>query len=631
LSVGLGSPNAEIHRTPIAESRYRAPIMQQQYQDQSKVIAAQLETSRKEAAAIKPGKQPYDVIVVGSGAAGGMAAFQLATAGIKVLLLEAGRLIDPFSEYRTMEWPYGSMRRHRLPVDEHALNVAEYNMLDRPYGTAPQFAATKKLLSYSGNTFTRSWLVNEKENPTTGTRYAWVRARALGGKTNLWGRVSLRLSDYDFKAASRDGFGEDWPLAYADISPYYDKVDTLLGISGTKENLPQLPDSIFQRAVKLNCGEMILKRAIAKMGRHVIPGRAGVTTDGVANKYRNRCAGRGRCGRGCDLQAPMHSPTALIMPARDSGNLTVRPNSTVSEVLVDGSTNKATGVRVIDSVTKEVMDFRARVVVLAASTLESTRLLLLSKSANHPNGLANSSGAVGHYFCEHIMGPRASGELPMLRGRAVTNDDGRPQSVYIPRFRNITDKHPDFLRGYGFQGGSGSGEYPGHAHETPGFGSAFKKTVRENQPAQIGIGAFGEVLARKENQVELDPQVKDAWGIPVLRFNYRFAENELKMAKDMADTAEEMLKAAGAENIRVTRDVLTEGWSIHELGTARMGNDPKTAVTNPFGQTHDVKNLYVVDGSIFVSAACQNPTWTILALCWRAMDYLKDDMKKGNV
>jgi choline dehydrogenase-like flavoprotein len=605
--------------------------MLQQPSDQTDVIAAQMEASRREAAAIVPGKDQYDVIIVGSGAAGGMAAYQLATAGIKVLMLEAGRLINPAREYRTMEWPYASMRRGRLPVDEHALNVAEYNMIDRPYGTAGPFEKYRKLLSYSGNTFTRSWLVNEKDNPTTGTRYAWVRARALGGKTNLWGRVALRLSDYDFKAASRDGFGDDWPISYADISPYYDKVDLLLGISGTKENIPNLPDSIFQRPVKLNCGEQIMRKAIAKMGRHLIPGRAGVTTEGVANKYRHRCQGRGNCGRGCDLNASMHSPTALIFPARDTGNLTLRPNSTVSEVLVDPQSNKVSGVRVIDSVTREVFDFKARVVVLAASTLESTRLLLLSKSANHPHGLANSSDVVGRYFCEHIMGPGASGMMPMLRGAEITDDDGRPQSTYIARFRNITDKHPEFIRGYGFQGGSGSAEYPSHAHQTPGFGSALKKTVRANHPAVISYGAFGEVLARRENQVELDSLVNDAWGIPVLRFNYRFGDNEMKMVVDMAETAEEMLRAAGAEDIRVRREPLTEGWSIHELGTARMGTDPRTSVTNPFGQTHDVQNLFIADGSVFVSASCQNPTWTILALAWRSMDFLKEEMRRGNV
>jgi choline dehydrogenase-like flavoprotein len=607
-------------------------MQQQQQPDRlEQIIAEQTETSRRQAAAITPDNATYDVIVVGSGAAGGMAAFQLATAGVKVLMLEAGRLIDPATEYRTMEWPYASLRRGRLPADEYALGAAEYNMIDRPYGTAAKFEKYRKLLSYSGNTFTRSWMVDEKQNPTTGTRYAWVRARALGGKTNLWGRVALRLSDYDFKAASRDGFGDDWPIAYSDIASYYDKVDTLLGISGTRENIPQLPDSQFQRPLKLNCGEQILKAAIAKMGRHLIPGRAGVTTEGVANKYRRRCAGRGRCGRGCNINASMHSPTALIFPARDTGNLTLRPNSTVSEILMDSRTNRAAGVRVIDSVTREVFDFKARLVVLAASTLESTRLLLLSKSADRPNGLANSSGVVGKYFCEHIMGPGASGMMPTLRGAPITNDDGRPQSTYLVRFRNITDKHPDFIRGYGMQGGSGCAEYPSHAHTTPGFGAGFKKTVRANHPAPISFTAFGEVLARRENQVELDPVLKDAWGIPVLRFDYRFGDNELKMAKDMAETAEEMLKAAGAEDIRVRRDVLTEGWSIHELGTARMGTDPKTSVTNSFGQTHDVKNLFIVDGSTFVSAGCQNPTWTILALAWRAMDYLKEEMRTSNV
>jgi choline dehydrogenase-like flavoprotein len=605
--------------------------MQPQTDNRDRVVAEQIEASRQQAAAIKPGPTPYDVIIVGSGAAGGMAAFQLATAGMKVLMLEAGRMLDPTREYRTMEWPYASLRRGRLPADEIALGAAEYNMIDRPYGTAGPFEKYRKLLSYSANTFTRSWLVDEKENPTTGTRYAFVRARVLGGRTNLWGRVALRMSDYDFKAASRDGFGSDWPISYADVSPYYDKVDTLLGISGTRENIPQLPDSIFQRSVKLNCGERILQKSIAKMGRRLIPGRAGVTTEGVANKYRRRCAGRGRCSRGCDIQASMHSPSALIFPARDTGNLTLRPNSTVSEVLMDAGTNKASGVRVIDSVTKEVFDFRGRVVILAASTLESTRLLLLSKSADRANGLANSSGAVGHYFCEHIMGLGASGMLPTLRGAPITNDDGRPQNAYIVRFRNVTDRHPDFIRGFGMQGGSGSTEYPAHAHDTPGFGSGLKKTVRTNHPAQINFTAFGEVLARRENEVSLDPVVKDAWGMPVLRFNYRFGDNELKMAKDMADTAEEMLKAAGAENIKVRREPLTEGWSIHELGTARMGNDPRTSVTNSFGQTHDVKNLFVVDGSVFVSASNQNPTWTILALCWRATDYLKEEMKRTNL
>lgn len=583
---------------------------------------------------VMPGDQPYDVIVVGSGAAGGMAAFQLAMAGVKVLMLEAGRMIDPSTEYRTMEWPYKDLRRQRLPPDEFALSAAEYSMLERPYGLTPQMQKYRKVMSYSANTFTRDWMVDEKQNPLTGTPYAWVRARVLGGKTNLWGRVSLRFSDLDMKGKTHDGFGDDWPIGYADIAPYYDKVDTLLGISGTKENIPHLPDGIFQRPLHLNCGEVAVKRAIAKMGRRLIPGRAGVTTDGVLNnKYRARCMGRGRCGRGCDLNAAFHSPAALIFPARDSGNLTVRPDSIVSEVLIDDSTNKATGVRVIDRQTRETLDFRARVVVVAASALESTRLLLNSRSASRPNGAANSSGAVGHYFSEHVMGPGASGTLPMKIGKAATNDDGRPQSTYIVRFRNVdaASKDSRFIRGYGFQGGSGAAEYPGNASDTPGFGSRFKQAVRAGYPARISYTGFGEVLARRENRVFLDPEVKDAWGMPVLSFDYRFSDNEKKMAEDMADTAEEMLRAAGATDIVVRRNVLTEGWSIHEMGTARMGTDPKASVTNSFGQTHDIRNLFVVDGAIFVSASCQNPTWMIMALCWRAMDYMKDEMKRGNL
>jgi choline dehydrogenase-like flavoprotein len=594
----------------------------------------QARRQRGAAETITPGKDRYDIIIVGSGAAGGMAAYQLATAGIKVLLLEAGKSIDPdgHKTFKTMEWPYETERRGRLEPYAHSLNVAEYNMLDRPYGLAKEMQQFKTVYSYSGNRYATHAVVNEKEHPYTGTPYAWVRARVLGGKTLMWGRVSLRLSDLDFKAASRDGHGTDWPIGYSDIAPYYDKVDTLLGITGTKENLPQLPDSIFQRPVKLTQGEVLMKRAIAKMGRHLIPGRAGVTTDGVSSsKYRMRCMGRGRCGRGCDISAAFHSPTALIFPARDTGHLTLRPNSTVSEVLFDENTNKASGVRVIDSVTKQVYDFKARVVILAASTLESTRLLLNSKSRRYPNGLANSSGVVGHYFCEHIMGPRAGGFLPMLRGKEPTLDDGRPQSSYIVRFRNVDDKHPKFVRGYGMQGGAGCAEYPGFAPAVPGFGSDFKRKVREIYPTPISYGTFGEVIARKENQVLIDPNVKDAWDIPVLKFDYRFGDNELKMAEDMADTAEEMLKAVGAEDITVVRKPLTEGWSIHELGTARMGKDPKESVTNSFGQTHDVKNLFIVDGSIFVSASCQNPTWTIMALCWRACDYLKDQMQKMEV
>jgi choline dehydrogenase-like flavoprotein len=597
--------------------------------DLSEILAE----SRKLSEDITPDSGPWDVIVVGTGAAGGMAAFQLATAGIKVLALEAGRMLDWQREYRTMEWPYQSLRRHRMPTDVRALNVAEYNFVDRPYGNHPQFEKFRKLTSYGGNTFTRNWVVNEKEHPTTGTPYAWVRARVLGGKTNFWGRGALRYGPYEFKAASHDGYDVDWPISYDDVKGYYDKVDVLLGCSGTTEGLDAVPDGVFQTPSKLNCVESHFRRSIEKMGRRLIPGRAGVTTDGLLNtKYRTKCMRRGRCGRGCNLNSSFHSPTALIYPARDTGNLTVRPYSVVSEVILDPATNKASGVRVIDAHTRQVMDFKARVVVLGAGTLDTTRILLNSKSARYPNGLGNSSDVLGRYLSEHIMGIRGSGFIPTRIGKEPTVDDARPVGPYIPRFRNIgDDKRTDYIRGFHFQGGGGSGEYPSHAHSTAGFGSAFKSTVRKYYPAPISFGGFGEVLPRHENRVLLDPEVKDAWGIPVLKFEYTFGENEKKMLVDMADSMEEMLKAAGAEDILIGRQPLPEGWSIHEIGTARMGDDPKTSVTNKWCRLHEVENVYLADASPYVSGGTQNTTWTILAMCWRTMDYLKEEMKRGNV
>jgi len=590
-----------------------------------------LAESKSLADSIKPGSGRWDVIVVGSGAAGGMAAFQLAMAGVKVLLLEAGRMIDVKTEYKTMEWPYASMRRNRLPPGERPIAVAEYSFLDRPYGNNQTYEKSAKVMSYAGNRYTRNWVVDERQHPTTGTPYAWVRARVLGGKTNFWGRGALRYGPLQFNAASRDGFDVDWPISYDEVKPYYDKVDVLLGCSGTTEGLMQVPDGVFQRPSKLNCVEVAFKRAIAKMGRHYIPGRAGVTTDGVLNnKYRSKCAGRGRCGRGCDINAAFHSPTALIYPARDTGNVTVRPYSIVSEVLI-GDENKATGVRVIDANTREVMDFRAPVIVLGAGALDSTRILLNSKSRAHPTGLGNSSGLLGCYLSEHIMGIRGSGYIPQRIGTETTLDDGRAVSPYIPRFRNVTDRHPDFIRGYHFQGGGGCGEFPSMAHEITGYGKAFKSNVRKYYPALISFGGFGEVLPRKENRVTLDPDVKDAWGIPVLRFDYRFGDNELKMAKDMAASIEEMLVAAKAEDIQIGRDPLPPGWSIHEIGTARMGDDPRTSVTDKYCRLHDVKNVYLADAAPFVCGGTQNTTWSILAMAWRTMDFLKEELRRGGV
>src|SRR5437773_1035986 len=577
----------------------------------------------------------YDAVVVGSGAAGGMAAHVLTSQGMQVLLLEAGKKINIEKELRSMEWPYENARRGGLPPGSHALRHNEYTIRQPPYARASTY---KHVYSYvggwDGGDYVKNILVDEKDHPYTGTKYAWVRARLLGGKTNIWGRAALRRSDYDFKGKTHDGYGEDWPISYADLEPYYDKVDLYLGISGHKENLPHLPDSLFQRPNKLTAAEGKRRQSLQQMGRTLTPYRAGVTTDGVKNKYRSKCFGRGACGRrpgGCDIHAAFDSPTGLIYPAMDTGNLTLRTNAIAREILVDNNTGKARGVSFVDAESGRAYEAQAKVVVLAASTLESARLMLLSKSGAHPNGIGNSSGHVGHNFCEHVMGPGVTALVKDRVGQPKTIDDGRPGGFYIPRFRNLSDRNASFIRGYGFEGSAGSTMFPNRAQETHGFGSTYKKTVRDRAGAYISMGGFGEVLARYENHVDLDPVRRDKWGIPVLRFSYGFGDNEKKMCEDMANAAQEMFEGAGFEIVNVDRKVLTEGWSIHELGTARMGTNKKTSVLNQFQQSHDVKNLFVVDGSSHVSASCQNPTWTIMALAWRSSEYLTTELMKGNL
>src|SRR6266566_1155326 len=435
-------------------------------------------------------KKTYDAIVIGSGAAGGMAAHVLTAQGMKVLMLEAGKKLPIEQELRSMEWPYDHPRRGEYPPGSHHLSFNEYTIRKPPYAKGTAF---KHVYSYvggwSGSDYVKNILVDEKDHPYTGTNYAWVRARCLGGKTNIWGRLALRLSDYDFKARSRDGFGEDWPISYKDIAPYYDKVDLYLGISGQNENLPYLPDSLFQRPTKLNYAEVRLRQSIAKMGRVLTPYRAGVTTDGLKhNKFRSRCYGRGACGRragGCDIHAAFDSPTGLIYPAMETGNLTLRTNAIAREVLIDRNTGKARAVAFVDAESGRAYEAQAKVVVLAASTLESARLMLLSKSRAHPNGVGNSSGHVGHNFCEHVMGPGVTGLVKERVGAPRTIDDGRPGGFYVPRFRNLSDRNANFIRGYGFEGSAGSTMFPHRVKETQGFGATYKKTVRDRAGAYI--------------------------------------------------------------------------------------------------------------------------------------------------
>jgi choline dehydrogenase-like flavoprotein len=479
------------------------------------------------------------------------------------------------------------------------------------------------------------WFANDLEEPyTTGPNkpFSWQgRMRVVGGRTNVWGRQSYRLSDLDFKAKSHDGYGDDWPISYDDLAPFYDIVEEYVGISGQAEEVPELPDGRFHPAMAMSCAETRLRtRVKEKFGRTVTIGRTANLTKPING--RQACHYCGPCERGCVTHSYFNSAFTTVADAVKTGRCTLITNAMVFKVLTDKQSGKATGVLYIDRVTRQPKEVTARVVVLCAQALESARILFNSATSDHEAGLANSSGVLGHYLMDHHSAAGAGGILPDMPGAPEVNGPNRPNGIYVIRFRN-TLKGPqekDFIRGYGYQGGGGTGSPNFFA---PGFGEAYKKAVLEAHPAYLGLGGFGETLARFENHVEIDPDGRvDAWGIPVLRVNMTFGDNERAMAKDMATSAAEMLEAAGAKNVTPNLDLnQVPGWGIHEVGTARMGVDPKTSVLNPFCQAHDVKNLFVMDGSSFVSIACQNPTLTIMAIAVRSTDYLLDEMKKGTV
>ena len=565
---------------------------------------------------IQPSTQQFDVIVVGSGASGGWAAKRLAEAGVKVALLEAGRKLDEaaYSEHRPQfDLKYrakaGELIRRTRPRQRDLYACSEYNY---------------------------DWFVNDLEEPYTTPSdkpFSWQgRTRIVGGRTNVWGRQSYRLSQQDLKGKSFDGYGEDWPLDYDDLVPYYDIVEEYVGISGQPEGVPELPDGKFHPAMAMSCAEMQLRtRVKQKLGRTVTIGRAANITKPLNG--RAPCHYCGPCERGCVTHSYFNAAFTTVVDALKSGNCTLITDAMAYKVLTDPETNKATGVLYIDRHTREPREVRARTVILAAQTLESTRILLNSATRQYPNGLANSSGVLGHYLMDHmwVVGG-ASGEFhdvpsppPSLGGPR------RPNGIYGIRFRNTIDgpRSKDFIRGYGFQGG---GATINVNFSVPGFGEAYKQGLKEGVPSVALVG-FGEMLPRFDNLVELDPDgVVDAYGIPVLKITISWGENEFKMIPDMAASATEMMEAAGAKNIRPFQvPDRIPGYGIHEMGLARMGADPKTSVLNGFCQSHDIGNLFVTDASCFVSGGCQNPTLTIMALTVRACDYLMDEMKKGNL
>jgi choline dehydrogenase-like flavoprotein len=550
----------------------------------------------------------YDVIVVGSGATGGWAAKRLAEAGVKVALLEAGRKVSPreFTEhlpgfalkYRNLS-PKVARRR---PVQKQCYACMEYNY---------------------------DWFVDDFDNPYStpeGKPFTWQRLRVVGGRTMVWGRQSYRYSDLDFKAASHDGYGEDWPIGYKDVEPYYEIVERYVGISGAAENNPVLPDSHFLPPMKMTCGELLLRERAAKLGRTVTIGRTAIVTQ--AHNGRAACHYCGPCERGCSTYSYFSSPYMTVADAVKSGNCDLIPNAVVSQVMMNNAENRATGVTYIDRITRRAVEVKARAVVLCAQSMESARILLNSSTRVYPNGLANSSGCLGHYLMDHCVGGGASGQFEGVNGKPSMNEPHRPNGIYIIRFRNVIggSRHPRFIRGYGYQGGSGAGFH----YNAPGFGPEYKAAVKAGIDT-VDMGAFGESLARWENFVEIDPSLRDAWGIPALRISMTHDGNAKAMMEDAAACAAEMLEAAGAKNIRLQAKVEMPGMAIHELGVARMGTDAKKSVLDPWMQTHDVKNLFVMDGAGFVSSACQNPTLTMMALAVRSADHLAERFRRNEV
>lgn len=558
-------------------------------------------------------KGPFDVIVVGSGASGGWAAKRLSEAGLKVALVDAGR---PMTDQ--------DFREHTAPFELKYRNLArEFLKRTRPRQTE----------CYACTEYNYTWFANDLEEPYTtpqGMPFSWQgRMRVVGGRTNVWARQSYRLSDLDFKAASFDGYGEDWPLSYKDLEPYYDLVEDYVGIRGVPEGVYELPDGKFQPPMGLTCAEVLFRNRVKqKLGWTVTLGRfANITrpTNG-----RAPCHYCGPCERGCVTHSYFNSAFTTVADALASGQCTHIPNAMVYKVLMDSDRNRATGVLYIDRETREAKEVYGRVVILCAQSLESVRILFNSANRQYPNGLGNSSGALGRYLMDHLwVAGGATGEFPELGGKPTLNGPNRPDGIYVIRFRNTHDgpRFKKFLRGYGFQGGGGVN----FNWKASGFGEAYKKGLLD-PVTTVHLSGFGECLARWDNYVEIDPGVVDTFGIPVLRIHMTYGENEKAMIPDMAESAAEMMEAAGAKNIRpFTVPDRMPGMAIHEVGIARMGSDAKKSVLNQFQQTHDVKNLFIMDGAGFTSTACQNPTLTIMALAVRSCDFLMREMKSGNI
>lgn len=553
----------------------------------------------------------YDAIVVGSGISGGWAAKELTEKGLKTLMLERGRMVRHIEDYPTTNLnPWELKHANQLPPEEKK----HYEKQSRTGYTIRQ--------EYI------HWWVKDTEHPyTEKRRFDWIRGYHVGGRSLMWGRQSYRWSPMDFEANARDGIAVDWPIRYEDVAPWYDHVERFIGVNGKKEGLPQLPDGEFLPPMEMNCVEKEVKKRIEEKfnDRMMTIGRSANLTQ--PHNGRAQCQYRNLCMRGCPFGAYFSTQSSTLPAAMATGNLTLRPDSIVTEVLYDPETQKATGVRILDAETREYKEYYAKIVFLCASTVGST-WILLNSTEHFPDGMGNASGELGHNIMDHHLGVGASGTF---EGHEDMYYYGRrPNGIYIPRFRNLNGNNMDFIRGYGYQGGGSRNGWKKNIAEL-NIGAVIKEEVNEPGPWTFGLGGFGEWLPYHENRMYLTDEVTDIYGLPTVVFDAGYGENEIKMREDMMNQAAEMCEAAGLKNIRTWNSEPALGLGIHEMGTARMGRDPKTSVLNKWNQLHEVKNVFVTDGSCMTSSACQNPSLTYMALTARAADFAVKELKKGNL
>ena len=564
----------------------------------------------------------YDAIVVGSGISGGWAAKELTEKGLKTLMVERGRPVEHRKDYvgegiKPWQMPFRGQIESSIVDEQHYVQ--------------------KKC--YAFNDATKHFFGNDKDYPYSTPKdkpFDWIRGNQLGGKSLLWHRQSYRWSEHDFTANARDGHGVDWPIRYKDLEAWYDYVETHAGISGSAENLEILPDSKFLPPFEMNAVEKEMKARIEKKWktRKLIMGRTAhlsVPAPHHTAQGRIQCQARNECQKGCSFGAYFSTQSSTLPAALATNNLSIATNSIVHSVIYDPKTNRATGVRVIDAETMETREYFAKVIFLCASTLGTTQIMLNSVSESFPTGIANSSGALGHYLMDHLYGAGASGRVEGFTDEYYSGR--RPTGLVMPRFTNYSEMNPNFLRGYQLTGAAFREGWDTFS-ERDGFGADFKKQIRSAGNWIFSLGGSGEMLPRYENQVSLHPTLKDKWGMPQLHIECDLSENDWKMFENIADTAADILETIGVKDV-VKKIEAKHGWhpglAIHEMGTARMGKDPKTSVLNGFNQTHDIPNLFVTDGSSMASSASQNPSLTYMALTARAADYAVQQLKAGKI